>query len=289
MSAADNIHIRDMRDGSDFQDCARLQQEIWAFPEGQAEIVPPSLLVALSHYGGICLGAFDGSKMVGFVVGLLGTESGRLFLHSHMLAVLPAFRGRGVGAALKWTQRDRALEQGIDRVNWTFDPLQAPNASFNINCLGAVAQKYMVDVYGASDSPLHGGLPTDRFEAEWWLESRRVVERKRGAHVVSEGWDELSSVNATRDLGNGFRSLEGTLRLELDDREILVEIPADLTAMMARERELAFDWRMKTRRIFQTYLPRYRVEDFHRARGRCYYRLGRHERFPLGFGGGRRH
>lgn len=289
VSAAGKIVIRDMRHVSDYQDCARLQQEIWAFPEGQAEIVPASCLVALQHYGGTCLGAFDGSEMVGFVVGFLGTESGKLFLHSHMLAVLPAHRSRGVGADLKWAQRDRALAQRVDLVNWTFDPLQAPNANFNINRLGTVAQKYMVDVYGVSDSPLHGGLPTDRFEAEWWLESRRVVERKRGAHVVPEGWDELPAVNPTRDVGNGFCRSEDTLRLDLDNREILVEVPADLNEMMARDRELALDWRMKTRQIFQNYLPRYRVECFHRAGGRCYYQLGRHERLPLGFRGGRRH
>jgi predicted GNAT superfamily acetyltransferase len=269
------IVIRDMQGVSDYQDCARLQQEIWVFPEGQAEIVPASCLVALHRYGGICLGAFDGLKMIGFVVGFLGTESGKLFLHSHMLAVLPTYRGRRVGAGLKWAQRDRALAQGLDRVNWTFDPLQAPNAHFNVNCLGAVAQKYIVDLYGVSDSPLHGGLPTDRFEAEWWIESERVRESKKGAPYEEEGWERLPRVNPTGDLGSGLRRCEDALRLDLEDDAILVEIPANLTAMMARERELALDWRMKTRRVFGRYLPRYRVEGFHRADERFYYRLAR--------------
>jgi len=261
---------------SDYNDCTRLQQEVWAFPDTDADIVPASYLVVMHHYGGICLGAFDDSEMVGFVIGFLGAQGGRLFHHSHMLAVLPAYRGRGVGVDLKWAQRDRALAQKIDLVNWTFDPLQAPNASFNINRLGAVTQKYMLDVYGVSDSPLHGGLPTDRFEAEWWIESPRVVELKRGVRLVREGWEKLPSVNPTRDLGNGFRSSEDALRLELDDKEILVEVPANLTEMMGRERELALDWRMKTRRVFQSYFPRgYRVEGFHRAEGRCYYRLAK--------------
>ena len=132
----------------------------------------------------------------------------------------------------------------------------------------------MVDVYGASDSPLHGGLPTDRFEAEWWIESQRVVELKQGVRPAREGWEKLPRVNPTRDLGNGFRGSEDALRLELDAEEILVEIPADLIEMMTRERELALDWRMKTRRVFQSYLPRwYRVEGFHRVEGRYYYRL----------------
>ncbi len=106
------------------------------------------------------------------------------------------------------------------------------------------------------------------------IESPRVVELKRGVHLLREGWEKLPSVNPTRDLGNGFRGSEDALRLELDDKEILVEVPADLTEMMGRERELALDWRMKTRHVFQSYFPRgYRVEGFHRAEGRYYYQL----------------
>ncbi len=261
---------------SDYEDCARLQQEIWAFPDGHAEIVPASFLVVMHHYGGIILGAFDDSEMVGFVVGFLGSQGRGLFHHSHMLAVRPAYRGRRVGADLKWAQRDRALAQEINLVNWTFDPLQVLNANFNINRLGAVARKYMVDVYGVSDSPLHGGLPTDRFEAEWWIESPRVVEVKRGARLGREGWQKLPCVNPTRDLGKGFRGSKDELRLELEDREVLVEVPAQITFMMAEDRELALDWRMKMRRVFQSYFPQgYQVEGFHRAEGRYYYRLTR--------------
>ena len=275
MNKSGEILVRDMHQESDYRECARLQQTIWAFPEGEIEIVPASHLVALQHYGGSCLGAFDGTQMIGFAVAFVGIANRRPFLHSHMLAVLPSYRGRGVGADLKWTQRDRALDQGLDLVNWTFDPLQARNADFNLNRLGAVVEKYIVDFYGASDSPLHGGLPTDRFEAAWWIASERVHQLKRGGRFDEAGWDRLPQVNATQDRGNGFRSPDDTLRLDLEDDALLVEIPADLTLMMARDRGLALDWRLKTRRIFQSYFPRYRVEGFHRADGRCYYRLVR--------------
>ena len=97
MSAAGEIVIRDMQRLSDYNDCARLQQEVWAFPDADAEIVTASYLVAMHHYGGICLGAFDDSEMVGFVIGFLGSRGGKLFHHSHMLAVRPAYRARGVG------------------------------------------------------------------------------------------------------------------------------------------------------------------------------------------------
>lgn len=275
MSAEGQFVIRDLERFSDYQECARLQQEVWSFPEAAAEVVPASCLVVMHHYGGICVGAFEDSAMVGFVVGFLGARDGRLLHHSHMLAVLAAHRGRGIGAALKWAQRDRALAQGINLVNWTFDPLQAPNASFNINRLGAVTQRYMVDVYGASESPLHGGLATDRFEAEWWVDSARVRKLEQGARLVREGWQALPRVNRTRQMAGGFRVSEEDLSLELDDEEILVEVPLNVTEMMAQNRTLAHDWRAKTRRIFQNYLPRYCVEGFHRADERCYYRMVR--------------
>lgn len=272
---AGRIAIRDLESLSDYQDCVRLQQEIWEFPEREAEIVPASLLVVLQRYGGTCIGAFDASEMVGFVVGFVGVGEGRLLHHSHMLAVRSGYRGRGVGAELKWAQRERVQRQGIDLVNWTFDPLQAENAHLNIHRLGAVARKYVEDLYGASESPLHGGLPTDRFEAEWWIESTRVVESKQGSRPERKGWQTLPRVNQTRDLGNGFRGLEDDGRLDLGDEELLVEIPANWNQIMMQERGLAIDWRMKTRVVFQNYFPRYRVEGFLRGDDRCYYRLAR--------------
>jgi len=274
LSAA-QIAIRDLQSLGDFRDCVRLQQEIWEFPEGEAEIVPASFLVVLERYGGVCVGAFDDLQMVGFVVGFLGMSGNRLLHHSHMLAVRSGYRGRGVGADLKWAQRERVRQQKVDLVNWTFDPLQTENAHFNINRLGAVAQKYIVDLYGESESPLHGGLPTDRFEAEWWIESPRVIATQRGGRPEREGWEELPRANMTRALGSGFRGPEGDSRLDLEDEELLVEVPENLNEIMARDRDLALDWRMRARAVFQNYFPRYRVESFHRAEGRCYYRLVR--------------
>ena len=267
------IVLRDLSSLADFRDCVRLQRDVWFFPD--EEIIPASLLVVLQRYGGISLGAFDASQMVGFVAGFLAAEDGDVFQHSHMLAVLPAYQGRRVGTSLKWAQRERVLEQALKRVSWTFDPLQAGNAHFNIQRLGAVAENYLVDLYGAGDSPLHGGLPTDRLEASWWIESERVLDAMKGSLPESKGWESLAAVNPTRDLGDGFRRLESAPRLDMENRELLIEVPANWNEMMAREPDLSRDWRLKARGIFQSYLPRYRVEGFHRRDGRCYYRLAK--------------
>ena len=93
-----------------------------------------------------------------------------------MAAVLPEFRDLGIGRRLKLAQREDALARGISLIEWTFDPLQTKNAYFNICRLGAIARRYLTDVYGSTSSPLHAGLPTDRLVAEWHLESERVVD-----------------------------------------------------------------------------------------------------------------
>ena len=112
--------------------------------------------------------------MVGFSLALAGTRAGRIFLHSHQTAVLPAYRDRGIGRKLKLFQREDALRRGIQLVEWTFDPLELKNAYFNLVRLGAVARRLIPNCYGVTSSPLHAGLPTDRLVAEWWLDSARV-------------------------------------------------------------------------------------------------------------------
>jgi predicted GNAT superfamily acetyltransferase len=243
---------------------------VWGLPE--REVTPVIELLTVHRYGGICIGAFDRQDMVGFVYGMVSCLDGRFFHHSHMLAVLPMRRGSGIGERLKWEQRERVSNQGMDRINWTFDPLQAPNAYINIERLGVVVTEYCQNVYGESGGLLHGGIPTDRFEADWWLESSRVRARRKGLTSEPDGWDELPCINRTGTGGDFIRCEE--VDFEKENRELLVEIPLDITAVIAQEKELALDWRMKTRRLFQTYfVRRYSVAGFHRKKGRAFYRL----------------
>ncbi|MFZ1133728.1 MAG: GNAT family N-acetyltransferase, partial [Candidatus Korobacteraceae bacterium] len=144
-----------------------LEFQVWGFRE--RDVVPSQMYVVAAKTGGQVVGAFVGDMMVGFVLAYAGIRDSNPYLHSHMAAVLPEYRDLGVGRRLKLAQRDDALARGIPLIEWTFDPLQTRNAYFNICRLGAVAQRYLLDVYGATSSPLHAGLPTDRLVAEWHL------------------------------------------------------------------------------------------------------------------------
>lgn len=149
-----------------------LQRDIWNFSD--AELVPVRLFVVAEKIGGHVLGAFDGDRMVAFAYGLPGFRYRRAYMHSHMLGVHPEFRDSGLGRALKFFQRDIVIEQGLDLIEWTFDPLEIKNAYLNIEKLGAITRRYTLNQYGITTSPLQAGLPTDRLYAEWWVRSNRV-------------------------------------------------------------------------------------------------------------------
>ena len=167
------IEIRQLFHLGDFEDVVTLQKTIWSFAD--VELLPLRFLVVVSKVGGHIFGAFDGPRMIGFCFAIPGIKpDGRPYLHSHMLGVLPAYRNAQIGRRLKLRQRADALARGISLIEWTFDPLELKNAFLNIERLGAIVRVYKENQYGATTSPLHGGLPTDRCIAEWWIDSPRV-------------------------------------------------------------------------------------------------------------------
>ncbi|HEU5410756.1 MAG TPA: GNAT family N-acetyltransferase [Candidatus Acidoferrales bacterium] len=170
------ITVRHCSTLEEYEECVRLQLITW----GEDLVVPSGLFVVARETGGQTLGAFAGEQMVGFTLGLAGFHKGKPIIHSHMTAVLPDFRDRGIGRMLKLAQRNDCLARGIRLVEWTFDPLELKNAHFNINRLGAVVRRYLPNCYGITQSPLHAGLPTDRLMAEWRLDSPRVQAILRG-------------------------------------------------------------------------------------------------------------
>ncbi len=153
--------------------CIRLQQRIWGYAD--SELYPLRLLVTIGKIGGHVLGAFIGRhELVGFVASMPAWREGRRYFHSLSLGVHPRHENRGVGRALKLAQRRAALKEGIELIEWTFDPLRAKNAFFNLVRLGAIVRRYLPDHYGRVESRLQQGLPSDRLVAEWWLKSPRV-------------------------------------------------------------------------------------------------------------------
>jgi predicted GNAT superfamily acetyltransferase len=192
------IQIRSCDGFDEFEACVRLQIETWGYDE--SDVTPRKSFMLAQKIGGQVIGAFDcepgeesGQKLVGFAMSLPGirqTQNGpQPYIHSHMLAVRPSHRNRGLGAQLKWEQRREALSRGIRHMEWTFDPLVISNAFLNIHRLGAISCGYLVDFYGVSSSRLQGGLPTDRLLAEWELDSPRVeaiVAQRPGAELSIE-------------------------------------------------------------------------------------------------------
>jgi predicted GNAT superfamily acetyltransferase len=167
------VEIRTLTEHDELADAVRLQKEIWGFED--IELLPLRLFVVAEKIGGQVLGAFDADKMVAFCLGIPGLKAGgHYYLHSHMLGVLPEYRNTGLGRQLKLRQRVDALKRGISLIEWTFDPLEIKNAYFNIERLGAIVRRFVHNQYGTTSSHLHGGLPTDRLTAEWWLGTPRV-------------------------------------------------------------------------------------------------------------------
>lgn len=170
----EQITIRKCVGMDELNACVALQKEVWNFDD--VDLVPLRMFVVSQKIGGQTIGAFHGDDLVGFAFSIPGSRAGHAYLHSHMLAVRDGFRNLGLGRRLKLAQRDDAMQQGFELMEWTFDPLEIKNAHLNLSRLGAIARRYSVNHYGHSSSPLQGGLPTDRLVAEWWLKSKRVVD-----------------------------------------------------------------------------------------------------------------
>jgi chorismate synthase len=254
------VTYRDLTSLADFATVVDLEQEIWG--PGYTEPVPVPILAVTVKRGAILIGAFDGQRLIGFVYSLPGLKAGMPMQWSHMAGVVDAFRGAGVGYRLKLLQRERALDMGLDLIEWTFDAMQATNAHLNFTKLGVVAEEYEENVYGASQSPLHKGNPTDRLVAEWHICEPHVVRRLSASGMVQPP-DIADIPRVNRAVRAGAWQEPGAADLDLDSRRLVVEIPMGFTEMLAAAPELALAWRMETRRIFTAYFARgFRAVDF---------------------------
>lgn len=279
------IRFDDLTSLDQFHQVERLEGEIW----GPIDLVPVPILAVTVRRGAVLVGAYDGPRLVGFVYSFPALRRSTVNHQpstvnpvpshwSHMLGVHPDYRGTGLGRDLKLVQRERVLALGLDLIEWTYDPLQALNANLNFVSLGVIVEEYEENVYGESASPLHGGLPTDRFVCQWWIR-RPHVERRvtRAAQGTSPHRDAEATVGqiplvahevAAAPVVNGTR-VDGAwldclgANLDLTDPRVTVDIPLDYTGMLARDVDRAKRWRFHTREIFTRYFAAgYRVVDF---------------------------
>jgi predicted GNAT superfamily acetyltransferase len=182
-SAVKDISIRECSTVEELTECVNLQREVFALPE--IEISPVRHFIVTRNAGGFTLGAFAGGGLIGFVLSIPAYLRGERAFYSHMTAVRQSFQGTGIGARLKWAQRERALAEGVKLVKWTFEPVKARNAYFNLEKLGAEVREFRENFYGTdyATAPEMGekiGLASDRLFAEWHLESPKVRSLSRG-------------------------------------------------------------------------------------------------------------
>lgn len=262
--------IRLMETPEDMRLVEELQREVW--PGSETDIVPLHMLITAVHNGGLLLGAFNHEeKLIGFVWGFPGLEEtpdGPRAKHcSHMMGIHPDHRDGGIGFALKRAQWQMVRHQSLDHITWTYDPLLSRNAYLNIAKLGAVCTTYRRSEYGEMRDGLNAGLPSDRFQVDWWVNSQRVQRRlgKRArptlklAHVIQSGLRPFYSLRHSTD--SPPRPPEHVP--PFDDRLLLAEIPSDFMDIKSRDFALARDWRFFTRELFETaFANNFIVTDF---------------------------
>lgn len=246
-----NVTLRPLATPSDLDAAVALQKEVWG--SDYSDVVPTAVLRIVGYVGGIAAGAFtDDNELAGFVFGVSGIRDGRLSHWSDTLAVRAEHRDQGIGESLKKFQRERLLSLGVERMYWTFDPLESRNAHLNFNRLGATSGEYVRDFYGASNSTLHQDIGTDRLVVLWEMNRPRIAAlMEGGATRVPCSADGAPLVNEVRSGSEGPES--GEPDLELDAPTVRVAVPADIQALKARAPEVAREWRRVTRHAFESY------------------------------------
>ncbi|HET6891411.1 MAG TPA: GNAT family N-acetyltransferase [Pyrinomonadaceae bacterium] len=253
------ITIRNVKELSELRAVEELQKQIWGCSD--LEVLPSLALIPIIEVGGVLLGAFDQSELVGFVLGFPGIEEGRLILHSDMLAVKPEYRSHGLGYRLKLAQREKALEKGIDTITWTFDPLQSLNAHLNFGRLGVISNRYRVNYYGQTSSFLHR-TGTDRLWVTWLLNSERVRKKLEGRAPTKLAKDIEGAATVLAVSDNG----EPVLKRETGTDSVVLEIPGNMNELMSKDSELAIRWREASRQAFLSVLDvGYTMVDFYRS------------------------
>ena len=271
------IEIHRIEASGEFRKLEELQRLIWNTDD--VNVIPGRTMHAIDFNGGVLLGAYDGTELVGFVFGVIGTVQGlnqridqvaaaRLQLYSVIMGVHPKYHGKGIAYQLKLAQREHALRLGIRLVTWTYDPLESRNGWLNIGKLGAISHRYLRDFHGELDG-INAGLSTDRFYVEWWVTGNRVQGRV-GRQRRPLSYEQMIAGRAM--LVNEATFEDGHAMppdsfIESERNLILVEIPANIGMIKEKDMALARQWRAHTRALFEYYFAnQFIVTDFARRR-----------------------
>jgi predicted GNAT superfamily acetyltransferase len=271
-SSAAEFVVRRIADPAEYRACQDLQARTWGITDA-GYVVPVATMIGVQHHGGLVIGAFSSEdKLVGFSFAFLGRIRGQLCLYSQLTGVDPGFQRRGIGETLKLAQREYARTEGIPLIAWAFDPLQAGNANFNLEKLGAIVRQYVDDMYGSRTDELNVGLPTDRVIAEWTSVPGEspVPPPDLPPPVI----DVVAGPYALLDVG--------AVNTEIESPWLSVEVPSDMNRVKERDSRLAGRWQAAVGTALKAYFSRgYAAVRFSRASpkepARCYYLLRKEE------------
>ncbi len=280
------IEIRPLTTHRELDEVVSVQRSFWHDP---SVIVHANMLWSIVSNGGSIIGAVKDRQVIGFVLSYLGLEQpgsphparDNLKLVSQRMAILPSYRGQGIGFRLKLAQREFALQQGITLVTWTFDPMISQHAYFNIRKLGAVARRFLPDHYGPH-SPLALMGSSDRLLAEWWVQHPQTAAALAGSPArcdIEEYVDSALILNPTCITPQGYLEPTGFTMRALD-ATLLMEIPSDYATIVRQAPDLAQVWRQHSRMVLEnTVAAGYAITDFvhvtQEATHRSYYVLTR--------------
>jgi predicted GNAT superfamily acetyltransferase len=256
------ITIRRAESPADYAACQEAQRRAWGLAD-EGYVVPVATMVGAQHHGGLVLGAFlPDATAVGLSFAFLGRVGQQWCLYSQLTGVVPGYQGRGLGAKIKEIQRDHARSIGLDFIAWSFDPLQAGNAHFNLHRLGASAGRYLENMYGFRTDALNLGVPTDRLIAEW------PVTPGARSPIEGIGWPRLVE-GPDEPKVEEFDPVAGSPIL-------LVEIPADIRRIRSEDPARAERWRSTiSKALAAAFEVSYRADDVVREEGRSFYVLRR--------------
>lgn len=227
-----------------------LEEIIWASDDP----VPLHQTMTVVKHGGMVIGAFIKERLVGFQYSFAGFDGEKAYLCSHILGIHPDYQKGGIGEKLKLAQRKAAIEKGYELISWTYDPLETVNGNLNIRKLGAICSTYIENCYHEMTDILNAGIPSDRFQVEWWISHPYVTEilasprkeREMNVHIRpvlrfeinSQGDPEPQAIDLSQDQHDG---------------QLVVAVPSTFQAVKARNLDLALRWRMETRSVFTHY------------------------------------
>jgi predicted GNAT superfamily acetyltransferase len=235
-ATAADVVIRELHRMEQLKAAQRLFEEVWRPAEGQPPPVTGELLRALAHAGSYVVGAYAGTRMVGASAGFF-TAPPDPALHSHITGVAPQGQHRGIGFALKVHQRAWALARGVPVVVWTFDPLVARNAWFNLAKLGALPTAYLEDFYGPMTDAINAGMASDRLLLTWRLDDPAVAAACAGRPRQPAPGEAEVAVAVGPDLEPVTR--------ETGAPAVTVAVPPDVEALAPGQRRA---WRAAVRR-----------------------------------------